>query len=53
METISIIADFCGIAGFIISIFVIKGVRKINSQINSNTQTAFGSKNSQQIENKY
>lgn len=33
-NTISIIADICGILGFFISIFAINGVRKINKSIN-------------------
>lgn len=52
-KTISLLADFCGILGFIISIFAINGVRKINKQINNTdnsiSQTAKGSSNTQKI----
>jgi hypothetical protein len=33
---LSLIADLCGIAGFIISLFAIGAVIKINKKINSN-----------------
>lgn len=33
---LSTIADLCGIIGFIISLFTINGVIKINKKINSN-----------------
>jgi hypothetical protein len=39
-NTISIIADVCGILGFIISLFAINGVRKIKNNINSNKVSA-------------
>lgn len=52
-NTISLIADICGILGFVISLFAINGVRKINKQINktdnSINQSAKGSGNTQNI----
>ena len=48
---ISVMSDFCGILGFIISLFAINGVRKINKKINDNSinQTAKGTGNNQNI----
>lgn len=52
-NTISTIADICGILGFIISLFAINGVRKINQQINktnnSINQAAKGKNNTQNV----
>jgi len=49
-ETISIIADICGILGFLISIFVASKVYTINKTTsNKNSQSAFGKKNKQSI----
>ncbi len=52
-NAISLIADICGIIGFVISLFAINGVRKINKQINktdnSINQSAKGSGNIQNI----
>ncbi len=52
-NTISVIADICGIIGFIVSIFAINGVRKINKQINktdnSINQGAKGNGNTQNV----
>ena len=41
---LSFIADICGIAGFIISLFAISGVIKINKKINSNNVTVSDTK---------
>lgn len=50
-ETISIVADICGILGFLISIFAVTKVYKIKTKIentdSSIRQTAKGSGNSQ------
>lgn len=52
-NTISIIADICGILGFVISLFAINGVRKINKTINktdnSINQSAKGTGNKQSV----
>jgi len=52
-NTISIIADICGILGLVISLFVINGVRKINKTINNTNnsikQNAKGSGNKQSV----
>ena len=52
-NTISIIADICGILGFVISLFAINGVRKINNQIkntdSSINQSAKGRGNTQNV----
>ena len=52
-NTISIIADICGILGFVISLFAINGVRKINKTINktdnSINQNAKGTGNKQSV----
>ena len=59
METISLIADICGILGFLVSLFVASRVMKISNKIDanievdkSNKQTAFGKENKQKITNK-
>jgi hypothetical protein len=50
---ISLIADICGILGFIISLFAINGVRNLKKEINninnSINQSAKGSGNTQSI----
>jgi len=50
---ISLIADICGILGFIISLFAINGVRKINKKINNTdnsiNQKAKGTGNTQNV----
>jgi len=50
-NVISIISDICGILGFIISLFAINGVIKINKKINDNSinQIAKGKGNKQNI----
>lgn len=52
-NTISLVADICGILGFVISLFAINGVRKITKQINktdsSINQSAKGTGNTQNI----
>jgi len=52
-NTISIVADICGILGFVISLFAINGVRKINKTINktdnSINQSAKGTGNKQSV----
>ncbi len=40
--TLSSIADICGIIGFIISLFAIGGVIRINKRINSNNVNVKG-----------
>ena len=40
--TLSNIADICGILGFIISLFAIGGVIRINKRINSNKVSVTG-----------
>jgi len=53
METLSIVADVCGILGFLISLFVFNRVIKINKKIsatdNSIKQTARGKGNKQNV----
>lgn len=53
MENLSYIADACGIVGFIMGLFALNGVRKINKKINNTdnsiTQTAKGSGNNQNV----
>lgn len=52
-NSISLIADFCGILGFVISLFAINSVKKINKKINrsnnSINQSAKGRGNTQNI----
>jgi hypothetical protein len=49
-ETISIIADVCGILGFIISIFAVsKVITLTNSLGDKNSQFSIGKKNKQKI----
>ncbi|MDR2554864.1 MAG: hypothetical protein LBC64_05485 [Fibromonadaceae bacterium] len=38
METVSIIADICGILGFIISIFAISKVYKVKKELKNNNK---------------
>ncbi len=55
-KEISLIANICGILGFIISLFAINGVIKIKKKIkktdNSINQTIKGNSNSQQVTSK-
>ena len=49
-ETISLIADFCGISGFFISIFAVSKVIKLSKTIgDKNNQFAIGEQNNQTI----
>lgn len=52
-NTISIIANVCGILAFIISLFAINGIRNINKRItstdNSINQKAKGNSNTQSV----
>jgi len=49
-ETISLIADFCGILGFFISIFAMSKVYTLNKTIGDiNNQSAIGKENKQSI----
>ncbi len=52
-STLSIVASICGILGFIISLFAINGVTKINKRINktdnSINQSATGTGNKQNV----
>lgn len=49
-ETISLIADFCGILGFFISVFAVSKVYTLNKIIgNKNNQSAIGKENKQSI----
>lgn len=51
--TLSLVADICGIIGFIGSLFALNGVRKINKQINNTdnsiNQKAKGNSNTQTV----
>jgi len=38
MEIISLIADICGILGFVISIFAVSKVYKINKELKNNNK---------------
>ena len=55
-NTISVVANVCGILGFIVSLFALNGVRKINKRIdntdNSIKQTAIGKENKQSVTTK-
>lgn len=49
-ETISLIANICGILGFFISIFAVSKVYTLNKTIsNINKQSAIGKENKQSI----
>jgi hypothetical protein len=54
--SLSVIADYCGIGGFILSVIAIFGVVKINKKVNNtnnvNKQVARGDDNRQSINTK-